>query len=246
MSRDEAAGDRTIGAFFDVDGTLAASNLVNAYVDFKLYHRSLLTRIVWLLWFVPRLPYYALIDRFSRARFNREFFTNYRGVSLTELRSWAEEDGPRYWSSRLYYDALQEIKVHREQGHRIVLVTGGLKEMVQPLAVMLGADHLAAVEPESRDGSLIGRLTSAPFSGQAKAEQTERLADALGVDLSKSYAYADSYSDGDFLECVAHPVAVNPDRQLRQLARSRGWEVRLWHRRQAEGISPLERVPKPR
>jgi phosphoserine phosphatase len=51
------------------------------------------------------------------------------------------------------------------------------------------------------------------------------------VDLQKSYAYADSYADREILECVGHPVAVNPDRRLRKVAQSRGWETRIWRRR---------------
>jgi hypothetical protein len=43
------------------------------------------------------------------------------------------------------------------------------------------------------------------------------------VDLSASYAYADSISDLQLLEMVSNPVAVYPDERLRQVARDRGW-----------------------
>jgi hypothetical protein len=46
------------------------------------------------------------------------------------------------------------------------------------------------------------------------------------LDLSGSYAYTDSITDLPMLEAVGHPVAVNPDRDLRHEAEERGWEIR--------------------
>ncbi|MEE9198885.1 MAG: HAD-IB family hydrolase [Dehalococcoidia bacterium] len=244
MALDESAGGEEIGAFFDVDGTLAASNLVDAYIDFRLRGRRALTKGLWLLGFVPRLPFYALVDRFSRSRFNEIFSRRYQGVSLEELRSWAETAGKEFWSFRLYPEALREIRLHRERGHRIALVTGGLRPMVQPLMEILEADGCVAAEPQSRDGRLTGRLSGGALSGPAKAEETRRLADAWGVDLARSYAYADSSSDRDFLECLGHPVAVNPDRRLRRLAKTRGWDTREWRRRDARRFFPVGRLLK--
>ena len=51
------------------------------------------------------------------------------------------------------------------------------------------------------------------------------LAAAEGIDLDASTAYSDSHTDLPFLEAVGHPVAVNPDRRLRRLARERGWPM---------------------
>ena len=39
-------------------------------------------------------------------------------------------------------------------------------------------------------------------------------------DLDASTAYSDSHTDLPFLEAVGHPVVVNPDRELRRIARS--------------------------
>jgi hypothetical protein len=52
------------------------------------------------------------------------------------------------------------------------------------------------------------------------------LAARAGLDLSGSYAYSDSMTDVPMLEAVGHPVAVNPDKELRHEAEERGWEIR--------------------
>jgi phosphoserine phosphatase len=51
------------------------------------------------------------------------------------------------------------------------------------------------------------------------------LADAQGIDLAASYAYSDSESDLPMLRIVGHPVVVNPDAELRRVAREEDWEV---------------------
>ena len=40
-----------------------------------------------------------------------------------------------------------------------------------------------------------------------------------------AYAYADSASDLPLLMACGHPVAVNPDRRLREVARQRRWPI---------------------
>ncbi|MEK7310504.1 MAG: hypothetical protein AAB382_00915 [Chloroflexota bacterium] len=47
----------------------------------------------------------------------------------------------------------------------------------------------------------------------------------MDIDLTASYAYADSYSDLGLFEMVGHPVAVYPDKKLADLAREKGWRV---------------------
>ena len=49
---------------------------------------------------------------------------------------------------------------------------------------------------------------------------------AHGIDPARCWAYSDSISDEPMLSAVGHPVAVNPDRDLRRLAQERDWPVR--------------------
>ena len=51
------------------------------------------------------------------------------------------------------------------------------------------------------------------------------MAEREGIDLAESYAYSDSESDLPMLRAVGHPVAVNPDAELRRVAREEGWRV---------------------
>ena len=52
-----------------------------------------------------------------------------------------------------------------------------------------------------------------------------QLAARDGLDLATSYAYSDAASDVPMLRAVGHPVAVNPDAELAQVAAQEGWDV---------------------
>jgi phosphoserine phosphatase len=62
--------------------------------------------------------------------------------------------------------------------------------------------------------------------GEAMAEAVRALADREGLDLSRCTAYSDSANDLPMLTLVGTAVAVNPDTELRSVARARGWQVR--------------------
>jgi hypothetical protein len=80
-----------------------------------------------------------------------------------------------------------------------------------------------------------GRLADLPPIGEARALVLAEYAEAEGLSLEESMAYADSASDLPMLEAVGFPVAVNPEAKLASIARRRGWHVEHWHK--AEGGS---------
>ena len=214
-----------------MDGTLGSTNVVLAYLAFRLHGASRLRRWARSSLFLPKLPFYAILDTFSREQFCKVFYRSYADVGISDLEAWTAEAGRKFWEPRLYPDALRQIDDHRAQGHRIVLVSGGIEPVLKPLAEMLAPDALVAAQPEIEDSRLTGRLVDGPLSGEKKARAAQEVAATLGVDMRRSYAYADSYADREILECVGHPVAVNPDRRLRKMARRRGWPTRSWRHR---------------
>ena len=49
------------------------------------------------------------------------------------------------------------------------------------------------------------------------------MAHPVGIDPARSFAYSDSVTDLPLLGAVGHPVAVNPDKELRRVAEEHGW-----------------------
>ncbi len=223
-----APADSVPTGFFDVDGTLGSTNVVLAYMHFLRHDAAKLRRWARTALLLPGLPFYVLLDLISRERFIRVFHRKYASVRQSDLQAWAREAGELFWRPHLYPEALRQIDWHRGRGHRVVLISGGLEPVLEPLVKIVGPDMLVAARPETRDGRLTGRLIDGVLSGPRKAEAAHAVSEALGVDMAQSYAYADSHADLELLESVGNPVAVNPDRRLRGESRRRGWPIRAW------------------
>jgi HAD superfamily hydrolase (TIGR01490 family) len=154
-----------------------------------------------------------------------------RGASAERVRT-AAEDGMRILDGfsvedmrRLVYDEpLHLLARHQERGERAYIVSATLQEIVEHIAADLGFDGAIGSTCEIVDGVYTGRSLRAAH-GRGKALAVRELAAAEDIDLVASTAYSDSYSDVPLLEAVGHPVAVNPDRKLRRIARRRGWPV---------------------
>lgn len=149
---------------------------------------------------------------------------------------------PAQPAGSIYPEGMRRIREHKRAGHRVLLLTGALDVVVQPLADLLEVEvdcaHLLVTE-----GRLTGDLQAPPPAGEARAALLEEYAAHNGVVLSESFAYADSLSDLPMLELVGTPVAVNPDARLSQVAGQRGWRTERW--RMAPGNWRLP-MPDPR
>jgi HAD superfamily hydrolase (TIGR01490 family) len=124
----------------------------------------------------------------------------------------------------VYREPLNLVSRHRDRGERVYIVSATVQEIVEPLAVELGFDGAIGSLCEIVDGRYTGRALRA-CHGPGKAAAVRELAVAEGIDLAASTAYSDSHTDLPFLEVVGNPVVVNPDRELRRIARERGWPI---------------------
>ncbi len=99
-------------------------------------------------------------------------------------------------------------------------------ELVSRIATALGLEGAVATRSElDEEGRYTGHLTGEFCYGAGKVIEIEKLAAERGYDLSRCAAYSDSISDLPMMERVGAAVAVNPDGELRELARERGWRI---------------------
>jgi HAD superfamily hydrolase (TIGR01490 family) len=224
-SEEKAGG---VAAIFDVDGTIVASNVVAHYAWLKLRELPVALRPLWAATFIGRIPYYWLLDKFSRAHFNRAFYKNYKGWKPALARRLGTESFSGYVLERLYPEAIAALRAHKRAGHRVVLLSGALDFLLEPFKDL--ADDVLTARLEEENGVYTGELSGAPVAGDARARMLASFARRRNIDLSRSYAYADSISDLPMLESVGIPVAVNPDARLRSAAKKRGWQIKRWRK----------------
>ena len=215
---------RTAAAFFDLDRTLIRGSSVYAFGYAAWRHGMVPTRDI-------------VNDARKAASFRLTGDTGDRagsvanrvlgaiaGHSEEELAALGEDIIPKLLS-HVRDESQGFIDLHHDAGRDTYIVTASPFEIASELAAALGMTGAIATVAEIVDGRYSGQLAEPFCYGPGKAEGIAKLAAARGYDLEVCYAYSDSISDLPMMEVVGHPVAVNPDRALEQVARARGWPI---------------------
>jgi len=114
---------------------------------------------------------------------------------------------------------------HRARGDTLLIITATNRFITGPIARRLGVDELIAVEPETAGGRYTGRVSGVPSFREGKITRLEQWLATRDVTLDDAWFYSDSHNDIPLLERVDHPVAVDPDAALAEVARERGWRI---------------------
>ncbi len=217
---------QNIAAFYDVDGTLIRTNIVHAFAYYAARQPSLGRSLQTIASTVASIPMFMASDRISRKWFNELFYRRYEGVGQDRLVVLAEDLFEDVIKPNIYPGAKQLIDESKRRGIRQVLITGGLDFSMMPLARYLGVDDLIANRLEfTDDGYATGKLCKPFIAGATKAAIIRDFAAENDIDLARSYAYSDSYSDITMLAVCGRPTAVNADFRLRNTAHAYDWPV---------------------
>lgn len=229
-------------AFYDLDGTLMGLNLIHGTLFAFANIGEWSGRVSYVLGLAARLPMLYLAERRDRHLLNVSLFEMFKGISRDRLQTLGEEYCDRILMANMYPRAIEMVEANREAGLKPVLVTGSPDFIVAPLARRLGIEAFAANRLIYSRGLATGRLRDPVMAGEAKAAWCAEHAAANGISLSASWGYADSHYDLPFLAAMGHPVAVNPNRRLLAVARSRQWPVVRFDKaagiRSSGGIGP--------
>ncbi|EON23014.1 MULTISPECIES: HAD-IB family hydrolase [Nocardioides] len=214
-------------AFFDMDGTLLSSNVIETYLWMRLHDLSPAERVGELGRIAARLPGLVRAERRERSAFLRSIYREYTGARLSDLDTVVDEVLTDLVLSRLAPGAVRRIREHRAAGHTTVLITGAIRPLTRPIAPLF--DHIEAADlAADARGICTGFLASSPLVGESRAAWMRHWAAEEGFDLARSYGYADSHSDLPLLSAVGQPVAVSPDVFLARHARRQHWTIVDW------------------
>lgn len=213
-----------IAAYFDMDRTLLSDSSSLLWMRYMrqrgelaarqfLHLASILLRYKFGVLDVPAMTRSLVADFAGQPEAERVAFS----------RRWFDEQLVNYVAA----EARRVLELHRQQGHRPVIITASPIYTAEPLAAHLQIvpDDVLATRIEVRNGRFTGRVVEPMCYKEGKLQWAEQHAARHGIDLSASYFYTDSIDDLSLLERVGHPVAVNPDKPLYRWAEQRGWPV---------------------
>lgn len=210
-------------AVFDLDHTLLAGD----------------SDYLWGQFLVER----GVVERESYERENERFYEQYKAGSLDmaafcsfslkplaayplpQLRAWHAEFLRSKIEPVIAPGAPALLERHRAQGDTLLITTATNRFITEPIAALLGVEHLIATDPEIADGRYTGRVAGLPNFQAGKVTRLEAWLAGRPERFEHLSCYSDSRNDLPLLERADQAVAVDPDDVLRAEAQRRGWPV---------------------
>ncbi len=212
-------------AFFDLDKTIIAKSSTLAFAR-PLSRAGMLSKRALLKAGIAQ-TYYSMFgaDHDQLEKVREELGQLTKGWDKAEVEQLVIETVDEVVSPLVFAEALAIIDEHRRSGRRVVVISSSPQEIVAPFGVYLGVDEVIGTRPEvDANGKYTGAVEFYAYA-EGKAKAIREIADRDGLDLADCYAYSDSMTDLPMLEIVGHPVAVNPDKDLRAVAEERDWLI---------------------
>lgn len=219
--------DLTAAAFFDVDNTLVQGASIIHFA------RGLAARdyfsygdIFEFVWAQAKFRITGKENSDDVAQGREKALSFIAGRSTEELVRLGEEIFDEYIADKIWPGTRTLTQMHLDAGQQVWLVTATPVELAQTIADRLGLTGALGTVAESEDGVFTGRLVGDILHGLGKAHAVRTLAIREGLNLKRCTAYSDSHNDVPMLSLCGTAVAINPDADLREVARVRGWEIR--------------------
>ena len=212
-----------IGAFFDFDETLL--DIESSRLGFRYLWERRLVSFGFILK-VLTLNFFYKHHWLSDEKMAMMLIRFYRNRRLEDFQQGAAAFYQDHLKPHLAPNIHARVKEHRRQGHRLILISGSVRYMLEPVAEDLGFDHLMCTDLEiGDDGLLTGRAKGPICLNSNKRILAEMLARKVNIDLASSYAYGNHQSDLPLLESIGHPHVVEPTDPLKKVALAKKWPI---------------------
>lgn len=227
-----------VGAFFDLDGTLVAGFTGVIMTRDRLRRRQMSVG-----------EFIGMVQAGLNHQLGRSEFEDLigkgarmlRGSSLSDIDELSERLFLQHVRDRIYPEMRELVRAHQARGHTVVLSSSALTVQVDPVARYLGIDNVLSNKFETdENGCITGEVVRPILWGPGKAHAVQAFATRNGVDLSKSYFYADGDEDVALMYLVGNPRPTNPAGKLAAVAAKRGWPVLRFTSR--SGSNPLSQL----
>jgi HAD superfamily hydrolase (TIGR01490 family) len=211
-------------ALFDLDNTLLSGDS-----DFE-----------WAQFLISK----GVLDREVHEARNIEFFEQYKAGTLDihafldfqlaplsrhprdELDAWHREFVTTRIRPLISSAARELVARHAKAGDLLAIVTATNSFVTGPIAHEFNVPHLIATIPAQENGRFTGQPRGTPSFREGKIVRVDAWLESLGLWLGsfeQSWFYSDSHNDLPLLEKVTHPVVVDADTTLAEVATRRGW-----------------------
>ena len=214
---------KNIGAFFDFDETLL--EVESSRLGFRYLWERRLVSFGFILKVLTANIFYKR-HWLSDEKMAMILIKFYRNRHLEDFKQGAAAFYQDHLKPHIAPNIHARASKHRRQGHQLILISGSVRYMLEPVAEDLGFDHLLCTDLEiGVDGLLTGRPQGPICLNNNKRISAKMLARKVNIDLTSSYAYGNHQSDIPLLELIGNPHVVEPTEPLRKVALANKWPI---------------------
>ncbi len=211
-------------AIFDIDGTIFRKNLAFELIDelawMKIFPKEVRTKLVSL--YTNWLDHEGTYEEYRKALVAL-YEKNIRGVKQSDIIAASKKVVP-FYRERTYIFTANLIGNLREKNYNLIAVSGSPDEIVREYNRYLRFDAVfGSVYAVDERGYYTGKTSFEPTRHKGHVVQQYALENNLT--LEDSYGVGDTESDVKFLEIVNHPIAFNPNLNLKRIAEQKNWRI---------------------
>ena len=210
-------------AIFDLDNTLLAGDSDYLWGQFLIKE--------------------GIVDKDHYEKENQRFYDEYKAGTLDiyeflafSLKPLSENETEKLQQlRRVFIDqeiqkillpkAFKLVKSHADKGDTLMIITATNRFVTEPIANLLGIEHLLATDPEMQNGRYTGRVEGIPCFQDGKVKRLAAWLKAKNATMEGSWFYSDSHNDLPLLNQVTNPVVVDADEQLMTVAKEQNWPI---------------------
>ncbi|WP_315120059.1 HAD-IB family hydrolase [uncultured Clostridium sp.] len=206
---------KNIVAFFDIDGTLYREGLISEVFK-KLIRYEIISSE---RWHNEVRPEYEKWDK--RQGNYDNYLLKMAGIYLEAIKGLHKyqveviaKNVISQKGDRVYTYTRDRIKWHKEQGHKVITISGSPVELVREMSLKHGFDDYRGTTYIMDDNGIYTGDVIPMWDSISKQKAIEELAEKYNIDLENSYAYGDTSGDLSMFKMIKYPTCVNPTREL--------------------------------
>ncbi|MBZ2105689.1 HAD family hydrolase [Streptococcus mitis] len=203
-----------IAAIFDIDGTIFRDSLLIHHMEKCIAYDVFPISVEMELkphknaWQNRELDYDDYL--YKASKLYTKYISNKDILDIEFVAKKVIEKG----SKKLYRFTRDRIKWYKEQGHKIIFISGSPDFLVEKMAEKLGADLWFASQYLNDCDKYSGEVIPM-WDSVSKLQVLKQ----LSINFEESYAYGDTTGDFTMLQSVGYPTAINPNKKLLDMIR---------------------------
>jgi len=212
-------------SFFDIDGTLVKGFLITEFSrqlsKKDIFDEKLFVGIEnWIkLYKEDKATYRKIVLEIPKI-----YSKGIKGLEERDVKNEARKFVKVYLKKIIQPYTIDLVKLMKNYGMTIG-ISGSPIEIVSLVGKVFNFDLAYGSKFEIKDGVYTGKMRRNFITKEMKDVILKKIIRQNKIDLNKSFGFGDTEQDMSILSKVKYPIALNPNKNLLNIVKSKGWMI---------------------